>query len=202
MTREKAIKALNYIKETGNGESPYKNDAQSIALDMAISALSTDGEYIKKEDAISKILVEFVAREENGKVMCACHDVKQTCADILDGLQTYSFPDSAENKGDLIRRQAVKDIILGGVSTDTDVDKEYVCGLIDNLPSVENKGEWTPVSERLPEMGVRVLCACQADLYDVLKLTPDGWFYDTRHTYMFGFVLAWQPLPEPYKKGE
>lgn len=45
-------------------------------------------------------------------------------------------------KGDLISRQAVKDIILGGVSTDTDADKEYVCGLIDNLPSVENKGEW------------------------------------------------------------
>ena len=64
----------------------------------------------------------------------------------------------------------------------------------------ENKGEWIPVSERLPEMGVRVLCACQADLYDVLKLTPEGWFYDTRHTYMFGFVKAWMPLPEPYKE--
>lgn len=65
----------------------------------------------------------------------------------------------------------------------------------------ENKGEWIPVTERLPEMGVRVLCACQADLYDVLKLTPNGWFYDTRHTYMLGFVRAWQHLPEPYKKG-
>ena len=63
----------------------------------------------------------------------------------------------------------------------------------------ENRREWIPVSERLPEMGVRVLCACQADLYDVLKLTPEGWFYDTRHTYMFGFVRAWMPLPEPYK---
>ena len=38
---------------------------------------------------------------------------------------------------DLISRQTVKDIILGGVSTDTDEDKEYVCGLIDNLPSVD-----------------------------------------------------------------
>lgn len=71
----------------------------------------------------------------------------------------------------------------------------------DSFPDRE-KGEWIPVSERLPEMGVRVLCACQADLYDVLKLTPDGWFYDTRHTYMFGFVLAWQPLPEPYTRGK
>ena len=38
---------------------------------------------------------------------------------------------------ELISKQAVKDIILGGVSTDTDADKEYVCGLIDNLPSVD-----------------------------------------------------------------
>ncbi len=59
-------------------------------------------EYIKKEDAISKTLIEFVTREENGKVMCACADVKQTCADILDGLPTYSFPDSSEIKGEWI----------------------------------------------------------------------------------------------------
>ena len=71
---------------------------------------------------------------------------------------------------------------------------------IKNAPSVTPQpNKWIPVSERLPEMGVRVLCACQADLYDVLKLTPEGWFYDTRHTYMFGFVRAWMPLPEPYK---
>lgn len=42
MTREEAIEMLNYIKRIGNGEGPYKNDAQSIALDMAISALSAD----------------------------------------------------------------------------------------------------------------------------------------------------------------
>lgn len=72
--------------------------------------------------------------------------------------------------------------------------------LVDIIKELDkDKGDWIPVSERLPEMGVRVLCACQANLYDVLKLTPDGWFYDTRHTYMFGFVRAWMPLPEPYK---
>lgn len=97
------------------------------------------------------------------------------------------------------------EILLGhGINSDIlDVDDiEAIKEAISALS--ENKREWIPVSERLPKMGVRVLCACQADLYDVLKLTPDGWFYDTRHTYMFGFVKAWQPLPEPYKaeKGE
>lgn len=63
----------------------------------------------------------------------------------------------------------------------------------------ENKGEWIPVSKRLPEMGIYVLCACQANIYDVFELTPEGWFHDVKHTYMLGFVKAWQPLPEPYK---
>ena len=50
MTKEEAIEMLNYIKRIGNGESSYKNDAQSIALDMAISALSeTKGEPTDEE---------------------------------------------------------------------------------------------------------------------------------------------------------
>lgn len=38
-----------------------------------------------------------------------------------------------------ISRQEVKDIICSGISIDTDADKEYVCELIDNLPSVTPK---------------------------------------------------------------
>ena len=50
MTREEAIKVLEYIKLAGNGESEYKNDAQAIAIDMAIKAL----EQQSCEDAISR----------------------------------------------------------------------------------------------------------------------------------------------------
>ena len=39
MTESEAIKLLEYIRETGNGESPYVGCAQSIAIDMAINAL-------------------------------------------------------------------------------------------------------------------------------------------------------------------
>ena len=126
----------------------YKaSEKEAHYYDMAISALSAEGEYIKKEDALAEL-----DKWDWQELYLPIHFKEN----ILDELPTYSFPD-------------------------------------------REKGEWIPVSERLPEMGVRVLCACQADLYDVLKLTPDGWFYDTRHTYMFGFVLAWQPLPEPYE---
>ena len=43
MTKEKAIQMLEYIRYTGNGESEYKNCAQSIALDMAIKAIEQQG---------------------------------------------------------------------------------------------------------------------------------------------------------------
>ena len=61
---------------------------------------------------------------------------------------------------------------------------------------------WIPVSERLPEVGKKVLCQCQANIYEVLKLTVDGWYHDENHCYMLGFVIAWMSLPEPYKEGE
>lgn len=49
MTNEEAIKMLEYIRYTGNGESEYKNCAQSIALDMAIKALETLEEFEKAQ---------------------------------------------------------------------------------------------------------------------------------------------------------
>lgn len=54
MTKEKAVKMLEYIRHTGNGESEYKNYAQSTAIDIAIDAL-------KQESVLDKIRVEIEA---------------------------------------------------------------------------------------------------------------------------------------------
>ena len=48
MTESKAIKILEYIRETGNGEAPYVGCAQSIAIEMAINAL--EERIAKKHD--------------------------------------------------------------------------------------------------------------------------------------------------------
>ena len=99
----------------------------------------------------------------------------------------------------MIDEEVCEECPLYGTTGTDHCEKDCVRLAINALSRSGNPNKWIPVSERLPEMGVRVLCACQADLYDVLKLTPEGWFYDTRHTYMFGFVRAWMPLPDPYK---
>ena len=65
----------------------------------------------------------------------------------------------------------------------------------------ENPNKWIPVSERLPEVRQNVLCQCQGNLYSVLWLNHEGdWecIYP-RTTYMQSFVIAWMPLPSPYK---
>lgn len=62
---------------------------------------------------------------------------------------------------------------------------------------------WIPCSERLPKVRQWVLCQCRAGIIDVLRLTDDGcWYRKSNEIYMSGFVLAWMPLPEPYKRGE
>ena len=72
----------------------------------------------------------------------------------------------------------------------------------DEAPEVKHR-RWIPVNERLPKQGQEVICQCRARIIKVLKLDADGdWYQDASHCYMRGFVIAWMPLPEPYKEVE
>jgi len=95
--------------------------------------------------------------------------------------------------------------------------------LIDNAPTVEPKqGEWIPVSERLPIdrdwylgvfrepdtgfIGVPYICDYVGKV--TKGTTKEGWilrgFTDIENANDYTKSLecvAWQPLPEPYKKG-
>ena len=59
--------------------------------------------------------------------------------------------------------------------------------------------EWTPVREELPELEKYVLCQCRAGIVEILRWTEYGWYDDEECHYMQSFVVAWMPLPEPYK---
>ena len=72
------------------------------------------------------------------------------------------------------------------------------------LPAV-NPYKWIPTSERLPEEAV---LACMKDggifignlatVSGKMEWHDDGW----EHTYELDEIIAWQPLPEPYKEDE
>ena len=73
----------------------------------------------------------------------------------------------------------------------------------------ENKGEWIPISERLPDNNVRVLCSAISTSISggytrFVGCCDNGdWFVQTDAetvSYPRQYkVTAWMPLPEPYK---
>ena len=89
------------------------------------------------------------------------------------------------------------EILMGnGVNSDIlDVDDiEAIREAISALS--ENKGEWIPVSERLPEENTKVYLVCFDDGYISSIMYDRGkWLIGGNN------IIAWMPLPEPYKKG-
>ena len=86
---------------------------------------------------------------------------------------------------------------------------EIIKDLIGECDSVENKGEWIPVSERLPDNNVIVLCSAISTSISggytrFVGCCNNGfWFVQTDAetvSYPGQYkVTAWMPLPEVYK---
>lgn len=102
---------------------------------------------------------------------------------------------------DSISRQAVLDIVNNPLNIRLDE-------IIKKLPSVSlqepKTGHWIPVSERLPEEETDVLiCNENGDI----ELSRGSYSTEVENDFIwytsgwrFGKVIAWMPLPDPYKK--
>lgn len=81
------------------------------------------------------------------------------------------------------------------------VDDDNINKMIDMLKQ-SKVGEWIPASERLPRNYVEVVVCYIADdnetEMDVDFLHENGEWYNAHNRN----VIAWQPLPEPYKEGD
>lgn len=105
---------------------------------------------------------------------------------------------------DLIRRsdaiKAIEELPNAYNGWSDAYDKAYIIGTLEEVPSADRPRGWIPCSERLPreeeqddELGVLVTLGngysgLQYDWYH------DGHWYDWN-----GFIVAWMPLPEPWK---
>lgn len=126
---------------------------------------------------------------------------------------------------DLISRRAMYIALyeLGGCDATEDYYKGYDSGIgsaisaLQCAPTAEMKEElqmgmnWIPVTERLPEDGIPVLCtlknypkwvgACRYVETVVALMFKGSWTILTTPLFFEGYnyVTAWMPLPAPYK---
>jgi hypothetical protein len=179
MTRGKCkevLQALWRYKDCGYSENEIRE-----SLDMAIKLLDQE----PCEDCISRANALRVAKNE---YLRGWHNA--LCKALSEKYSIHC----EEGNFSVIQEETITGL---GLSMDCAVGKD-VESYMSALPSVTPTTKWIPCSERLPEVGERVLCQCQANIYEVLKLTVDGWYHDNKHCYMSGFVIAWMPLPDLY----
>ena len=104
---------------------------------------------------------------------------------------------------DLISRQAaIAEFSCCELTPDGGIDANYAIDFLENMPSAQR---WIPCSERLPEARRSVILSTK-------EWTGEGCYWETttnhviwkgyrwNATYWDDEVIAWMPLPEPYKE--
>lgn len=82
--------------------------------------------------------------------------------------------------------------------------------LVDRLAMYEDRedakdinvlGKWIPCSERLPENAMNVIAQFSSGTVTELRYAGNG-IFEGIYKYSTKVIIAWMPLPTPYKKGE
>lgn len=144
----------------------------------------------KEELTICKMYLEDLDRTHD------CNEYK-----LLMGLLEQQQSDDCVSRRDTLKKFEDRFIELQKAhQMDKQLGINWCINTLKEMPPVTPAQKWIPISERLPKVGEKVLCQCQANIFEVLKLMVDGWYHDENHCYMSGFVIAWQPLPQPYEE--
>lgn len=207
----------------GNADENYKKMAERLAENLVeIWNENEDREVCNMKEFIEKLigrLEEYRNFEDHDNLDRQCIDgaieiVNQLAEEykdksgIIDDLKIFlkeKFNYCAEQAGMNLEAECNseiasyfrdrKELYLDRANIYGEVMRE-----IDRL-SEEHKGGWIPCSERLPESGIYVLCYGKNSLgsfkYEVSVYAEEieCWMCSK-----IAEVLAWQPLPEPYKE--
>lgn len=100
------------------------------------------------------------------------------------------------------RKRTLKEI-QEDIRTLTRVPSEFIHAKLDEL--AEEVGElgnprWIPCSERLPENAMNVIAQFSSGTVTELRYAGNG-IFEGIYEYSTRVIIAWMPLPEPYKEG-
>lgn len=73
--------------------------------------------------------------------------------------------------------------------------------IVKDLAEEHNNG-WIPCNERFPEIGQIVLVSVAEEKILRNEIILMEYCEALKHMFEDGSILAWQPLPAPYRKGE
>ena len=102
--------------------------------------------------------------------------------------------------------------LLNGICSDDPADVMlYIARFPTTYVPERNVGKWIPVTERLPEAGIRYQVTFESGEVGYADFRNKIFFYDgstkenvweiERYYKDEGEVIAWMPLPEPYEGG-
>lgn len=149
---------------------------------------------ISREAAINAICEDGTQLERNGRYRMTMVERKQRDVDILENL-----PSAQPTDADIQKMQDIEQAML---------EKAYECGK-------QDAAQWIPCSERLPEedhwLGGSGKQFSDHVLISIMNGDDEDEWVDVSHTIDGEWVLelprhckilAWMPLPEPYKEVE
>ena len=105
---------------------------------------------------------------------------------------------------DCVSREAVEEAIANTIVYGESLGYAVACDILSDLPSVQPKQMWIPISERLPGEGKTVIASTEYGVYPETRYTKEygwEWAYEAGADYWreLACVTAWMPLPERYK---
>lgn len=159
-------------------EFPTKDEFAKEVAEKALDEILYEGKTVRE-------WVEIIVKQQ------PCEDCISR-ADILDAIETWDkFGLNAEQK--LIRWQ---DHYVPYVHLDD------VRNAIANMPSVTpQQTRWIPVSKELPEENIHVLCQFYMGGMAECYHAHGAWHIVGGYRISCDEVVAWMPLPEPYRSG-
>lgn len=218
MTREEAIEILKEdscvdcaCANMSYAKCEYEGNCDiRTAMNMAIEALKAEpcDDAVKREAVLNTLDTMDKALDEDRTVE-AYKELLKECYKELPPV-TPTAKESLVVR-DAVSKQAVLDKIKEvcfskeqkwvdfRVSHGSNGQRDFIINFIESLPPVTPKQRWIPVSERLPEESGSYLTTTRNNAVRV------NHFYAGHGHQVFGYrnnVIAWMPLPEPYKEGD
>ena len=111
----------------------------------------------------------------------------------------------------LINSEELKQIVIGVWNdidryVEGDISLSDIIGIIDDMPTIEPEPHWIPCSERLPKKNGFYLCTTK-DCITILEFIEGNPHYHEEPSFVSdvlgkcnSYVVAWMPLPEPYRE--